>query len=240
MGWAVLAHGRDRERTEALVAELGGGARPYVADLASLAEVRELAAEVVANEPRLDVLVNNAGVGFGRSGEARQVSRDGHELRMAVNYLAAALLARGLAPRLAASAPSRIVNVGSLGQVPFEVADIEFEDGYEGTAAYRRAKLALAAFTFDLAEELRGTGVTVNCVHPASLMGTTMVVEAGWTPRSTVEDGGEPTLRLITDPDLAAVTGQFFDGASPTRALAPAYDPTFRRELREATARLIA
>jgi len=104
------------------------------------------------------VLVNNAAVGFGAPGEGRQVSADGHELRFAVNYLAPVLLTRLLVPLMTASAPSRIVNVGSLGQVAFDPADAEFEDGYNGVEAYRRSKLALAAFTFDLAEELRDPG----------------------------------------------------------------------------------
>ena len=153
-GWQVLAHGRDPARVADLAAELGGGARGYVADLAWLGGVRELAALVRAEVPRLDVLVNNAGIGFGTPGEGRQVSADGHELRFAVNYLAPVLLTRLLVPLLTASAPSRIVNVGSLGQVPFDPADAEFEHGYNGVDAYRRSKLALAAFTFDLAGEL--------------------------------------------------------------------------------------
>lgn len=77
------------------------------------------------------------------------------------------LLTRLLVPLLTASAPSRVVNVGSLGQVPFDPADAEFEHGYTGVDAYRRSKLALAAFTFGLASELKAAGVTVNCLHPA-------------------------------------------------------------------------
>jgi NAD(P)-dependent dehydrogenase (short-subunit alcohol dehydrogenase family) len=199
-GWQVLAHGRDPARVADLTAELGGGARGYVADLASLGDVRELAALVRAEVPRLDVLVNNAGIGFGAPGEGRQVSADGHELRFAVNYLAPVLLTRLLVPLLTASAPSRIVNVGSLGQVPFDPADAEFEAEYNGVDAYRRSKLALAAFTFDLAGELAAARVTVNCLHPATLMNTEMVAHARITPVSTVEQGGEATMRLITDP----------------------------------------
>ena len=161
-GWQVLAHGRDPARVADLSAELGGGARGYVADLAWLGDVRELAALVRAEVPQLDVLVNNAGTGFGAPGEGRQVSADGHELRFAVNYLAPVLLTRLLVPLLTASAPSRIVNVGSLGQVPFDPADAEFEAGYNGVDAYRRSKLALAAFTFDLAGELAAAQVTVR------------------------------------------------------------------------------
>ncbi len=181
-GWRVLAHGRDPVRVADLSAELGGGARGYVADLALLGDVRELAALVRAEVPRLDVLVNNAGIGFGAPGEGRQVSADGHELRFAVNYLAPVLLTRLLMPLLTASAPSRVVNVGSLGQVAFDPADAEFEHGYNGVDAYRRSKLALAAFTFDLAGQLDAARVTVNCLHPATFMDTAMVAQGGITP----------------------------------------------------------
>src|SRR6202451_3251290 len=136
-GWQVLAHGRDPARVADLAAELGGGTRGYGADLASLGDVRELAALVRAQVPRLDVLVNNAGIGFGAPGEGRQVSADGHELRVARHSLAPVLLTRLLVPLLTASAPSRIVNVGSMGQVAFDPADAEFEHGYQGGEAYR-------------------------------------------------------------------------------------------------------
>jgi NAD(P)-dependent dehydrogenase (short-subunit alcohol dehydrogenase family) len=238
-GWQVLAHGRDPARVADLAAELGGGARGYVADLASLGEVRELAALVRADAPRLDVLVNNAAVGFGAPGEGRQVSADGHELRFAVNYLAPVLLTRLLVPLLTASAPSRILNVASLGQVAFDPADAEFEHGYQGVEAYRRSKLALAAFTFDLAGELAAAAVTVNCSHPATFMNTAMVTHAGITPVSTLEQGGEATMRLITDPALDGVTGQFFDGLRTSRARPEAYDPRFRAKLREVTDRML-
>src|SRR3984957_10870684 len=153
-GWQVLAHGRDLARVRDLTAELGGGTRGDVAALASRGDVRELAALVRAEAPRLDVLVNNAGIGFGAPGDGRQVGADGHELRFAVNYLAPVLLTRLLVPLLTASAPSRIVNVGSLGQVPFDPADAEFEHGYQGVEAYRRSKLALAAFNVDPARDV--------------------------------------------------------------------------------------
>ncbi|MFY9929907.1 MAG: SDR family NAD(P)-dependent oxidoreductase [Streptosporangiaceae bacterium] len=239
-GWQVLAHGRDPARVADLSAELGGEARGYVADLASLGDVRQLADAVRAQVPRLDVLVNNAGIGFGAPGEGRQVSADGHELRFAVNYLAPVLLTRLLVPLLTASAPSRIVNVGSGGQVPFDPADAEFEAGYSGVDAYRRSKLALAAFTFDLAGELAAAQVTVNCLHPATFMNTAMVELGGITPVSTVEQGGEATMRLITDPALDGVTGQFFDGLRTARALPLAYDRQFRTQLGEVTDQMLS
>src|ERR1700678_636606 len=238
-GWQVLAHGRDPARVADLAAELGGGTRGYVADLASLGDVRELAALVRAEVPRLDVLVNNAGIGFGAPGEGRQVSADGHELRFAVNYLAPVLLTRLLVPLLTASAPSRVLNVSSMGQAAFDPADAEFEHGYQGVEAYRRSKLALAAFSFDLAAQLAAARVTVNCSHPATFMNTAMVVHSGITPVSTLEQGGEATMRLITDPALDGVTGQFFDGLKTARARPEAYDPRFRAKLREVTDRML-
>lgn len=239
-GWTVLAHGRDRDRLEELRREAGPAVRPLVADLASLAEASGLAAQAAAATDRLDVLVNNAAVGFGPPGGARQTSADGYELRMAVNYLAPIVLARRLVPLLTASAPARIVNVGSVGQVPFAPEDLAFERGYDGVSAYRRSKLALAAFTFDLADELSARGVTVNCVHPASLMPTAMVRESRLAPLSNLDDGVLATLPLIADPELGGVTGVYFDGRSPSRARPEAYDPDFRAKLRAATAPLVA
>ena len=236
-GRRVLAHGRDRARTEALADAVG--AVPVVADLADLAQVDDLAEQVLGATDRLDVLVNNAGVGFGAPGSGREVSADGHELRLAVNYLAPVALTRALLPLVTSSAPSRIVNVGSMGQMPVDLDDIEFERDYDGTDAYRRAKLALAAWTFDLAEELAGSGVSVTCLHPATFMDTTMVRDSGVTPTSTVTDGLRATRRLVDDPDLEGVTGEFFNGTQIARARPQAYDPEFRKGLRELTNRLL-
>lgn len=233
-GIRVLVHGRDRQRTEDLAAELrkaGGEAEPYVADLASLAEVRRLAAEVAADHPRLDHLINNAGIGFN---VPDRPTVDGHQPHWAVNYLAPYLLARSLVPALTAAAPARIVNVGSIGQVALDFDDPMVRSG-DHTIAYRRSKLALAMFTFDLAEELRDSGVTVVCLHPATFMDTGMVRDAGISPHNTVEHGGKATMRVILDPELAAMTGVFFDEDRPARAHPDAYDPALRAKLHELT-----
>ncbi|MEU3851548.1 SDR family NAD(P)-dependent oxidoreductase [Streptomyces sp. NPDC029554] len=237
-GHVVLVHGRDAERTERLAAELRaeGDAEAFVADLASLAQVRELAAHVADAHPELDVLVNNAGVGFGVPGAGRELSADGHELRLAVNYLAPVVLTRALLPVLRANAPARIVNVGSAGQEPLVFEDPEFGRGYDGTAAYRRSKFALAAHTFALAEELAGTGVTVNVLHPATFMDTAMVREADVTPWNTVADGAAALLALAT---RDAGTGRYFDGTRPARAHEAAYDPRVRARLAAVTDQLV-
>ncbi|MFF7945334.1 SDR family NAD(P)-dependent oxidoreductase [Streptomyces griseorubiginosus] len=238
-GHVVLAHGRDRGRTESLVAELRleGEAEGFVADLASLAEVRDLGARVAEARPGLDVLINNAGVGAGSPGSGRELSSDGHELRLAVNYLAPVALTRALLPTLTANAPARIVNVGSAGQEALDFDDPEFTRGYAGFAAYRRAKFALAAHTFTLAQELKGTGVAVNVLHPATFMDTAMVREGGMAPWSTVADGAPGVLALATQ-DVGS--GGYFDGTSPARAHEGTYDREVQKGLSLITDQLLA
>ena len=235
-GETVLVHGRDPSKVEETMAGLDGRAEGYVADLASLTEVRELA-DAVARRGDLRTLVNNAGLGFGSPGKGRELSADGFELRWAVNYLAPVALTRALLPSLRANGPARIVNVGSLGQAPIDFDDLRMDHGYDGTLAYRRSKLALAAWSFELADELRDDGIAVNCLHPATFMATGMVAEAGINPLSTVDEGGAATLRLIME-DVG--TGGFFDGQRPTRAHRDAYDPGVRARLREATEAALA
>jgi NAD(P)-dependent dehydrogenase (short-subunit alcohol dehydrogenase family) len=241
-GARVLIHGRDAERAEQVRAEIveAGGPEPSVvlADLADLRQVDELADEVVRLTDRLDVLVNNAGIGFGRPGAARQLSADGIELRFAVNYLAGYRLTRLLLPLLISSAPSRIVNVASAGQLPIDFADPMLERQYDGISAYRRSKLAQIMFTFDLAEELRDTGVTVTSLHPATFMNTTMVQEAGTNPASSIAEGADATLRLITGTDVP--TGTYFHGPRQARPDDQAYDAQAREQLRNLSEQLLA
>jgi NAD(P)-dependent dehydrogenase (short-subunit alcohol dehydrogenase family) len=237
-GHVVLAHGRDPGRTEQLAEELRaeGDAEGFVADLASLAQVRELGAHVAAAHPDLDVLINNAGAGSGPRGAGRELSADGHELRLAVNYLAPVTLTRALLPVLRANTPARIVNVGSAGQEPLDFDDPELTRGYSGVSAYCRSKFALAAHTFTLAEELAGTGVSVNVLHPATYMDTTMVRDAGVTPWNSVADGAPGVLALAT---REAGTGGYFDGTRPARAHEAAYDPDVRARLTAVTEQLL-
>ncbi|MDP8972010.1 MAG: SDR family oxidoreductase [Actinomycetota bacterium] len=237
-GATVLLHGRDPERGDSVVRELreetdNDSLHYYVADFSSLEEVRRLADEITADHDRLDVLVNNAGIGAGRRGEkSRDSSRDGYELRFAVNYLAPFLLTRLLLPLVRRSVPSRIVNVASAGQSPISFDDVMLERGYDGMRAYAQSKLALVMFTFDLAEELEGTGVTANSLHPASLMDTKMVFETFGSASSSVREGTDATVRLAISPELEGITGRYFDGQREARADEQAYDPEARARLR--------
>jgi NAD(P)-dependent dehydrogenase (short-subunit alcohol dehydrogenase family) len=239
-GATVLVHGRSPERIAATVAELDGGdrIRSYRADLASLAEVHALADEVLAGEERLDVLVNNAGIGT-RTGsvEEREVSADGYELRFAVNYLAGFALTQRLLDRVRGSAPgARIVNVSSLGQQAIDFDDVMLEHGYSGVRAYCQSKLAQILYTVELAPQLRDAGVTVNALHPATYMPTKMVR----SPISTLAQGVEATLRLVADPALDGVTGRFFDGLREAAPDPQADDAAARRQLWALSERLTA
>jgi NAD(P)-dependent dehydrogenase (short-subunit alcohol dehydrogenase family) len=233
MGARVLVHGRDGARGERVVADIkaGGGAAEFLtADLAALAQVRRLAEAVRRTTNRLDILINSAGIGS--AGAARQTSADGHELRFAVNYLAGFLLTYLLLPLVRQSAPTRIVNVASAGQQAIDFADVMLSHGYSGSRAYCQSKLAQIMFTIDLAGELEGAGVTVNCLHPATYMNTTMVRRAGVTPISSVEEGAEAILNLAAAPALARRSGLYFNGLREARADRQAYDADARARLR--------
>ena len=132
----------------------GARLHPALADLSSLDEAHQLADRVLDEHTALHTLVNNAGVGSGRDPSKRETSRDGIELRLAVNHLAGALLIRRLLPRMQESAPARIVQVASLGQAPFDAADPQLERRYDGWQAYMQSKLAQVMLTRDLAGEL--------------------------------------------------------------------------------------
>jgi NAD(P)-dependent dehydrogenase (short-subunit alcohol dehydrogenase family) len=198
-----------------------------LADLASLAEARELARGI----DQLDVLVNNAGL----IAAERTLTADGHEVTFAVNHLAGFVLATELAPVLARSAPARIVNVSSMGQQRLDFDDLMLERGWDAYGAYAQSKLAQILFTFEQAERLAGTGVTVNAIHPATLMDTAMVRGHFGESQTSVREGADAVLRLVASPELAGVTGRYFEGQRERRADAQAYDADARRRLWEAS-----
>jgi len=237
-GAHVIVHGRSEERGMALVREIeeagAGSASFHAADLASLDEVRELARTVLETYDRLDVLVNNAGIGSARDG--RQESHDGYELVFQVNYLSHFLLTDLLLPRIVESAPARIVNVASAAQSPIDFDDVMLEEEGAIGRAYGQSKLAQILHAFDLAQELEGTGVIVNALHPATFMDTGMVRRAGVEPRATVDEGADAVMQLIVDP---VESGQYFNGLEAARANPQAYDQEARAKLRELSRELV-
>ncbi|MDE1996066.1 MAG: SDR family NAD(P)-dependent oxidoreductase, partial [Rhizobiaceae bacterium] len=218
----------------------GGRAIFYPADLSSLGSVRSLAAAIERNHDYIDVLINNAGIGTGGSGAVRELSRDGYELRFAVNYLAGFLLTHRLLPLLTSSASARIINVSSAGQQAIDFADVMLERGYSGVRAYCQSKLAQIMFTFDLASELRDRGISVNCLHPATYMDTTMVRQSGVTPASSVDEGADAILNLAVSPAGGEQSGLYFTGLRPSRANPQAYDEQARERLRHLSRELVA
>jgi NAD(P)-dependent dehydrogenase (short-subunit alcohol dehydrogenase family) len=232
-GARLILHGRDQEKGEALLEELrpnsSGDLEFRLAHFRALDEVRNLA-DSMQGEERIDVLVNNAGTG---TAGPREESDDGCELTLQVNYLAPFLLTRRLLPLVKSSAPSRIVNVSSAGQAPIDFDDLMLEHSYSGFQAYCQSKLALVMLTFDLAEELEGSGVTANCLHPGTYLPTNMVRRAGIEPVTPLKDGVAATMRLIVSPEVEGVNGHYFDGTRESAPHPQAEDPEARRRLRE-------
>lgn len=213
-----------------------------VADLASLVSIRRAARQIAEQHAALHVLVNNAGVRVSR----RRESVDGFELTFAVNYLAPFLLTNLLLPLLEAGAPSRIVNVTSsfeqLGRMHFD--DLQLSRGYNATRAYTQSKLANALHTYELAERLKGTGVTANCVHPG-LVATDLMRDLPRWVRSlwgriflTPEQGARAIVRLASAPEMVGVSGQYFSRMTKTRSSGRSQDAELRKHLWRVSAQL--
>jgi NAD(P)-dependent dehydrogenase (short-subunit alcohol dehydrogenase family) len=224
MGADVIVHGRDSVVVGIVCREIVRASRNAnvtgaVADFASLAAVRRLAAEVAERHERLDVLVNNAGT----STRNRRVTSDGFEWLFGVNHLAPFLLTSLLLDKLKANAPARIVTVASMayrrGTLDLDDPNWERRE-YKGFAAYSDSKLANILFTRELARRLEGARVTANCLHPG-VVATNIFNQAGWIGRVfsllarplllSPKDGAKTTVHLASSPDVAAVSGRFFD-----------------------------
>ena len=235
----VLLHGRNKEKGQDVLEELqrltgNSHLSYYNGDYASLGEVKELAEAIRRDRDHIDVLINNAGVGAGLKTKKREFSRDGIELRLAVNYLAHVLLTEKLLPLLN-SETSRIINIASAGQEPIDLKNLMLEKNYEGFFAYCRSKTALIMYTFDLADRLKDKGIKVNALHPASLMNTKMVLEDWDYPMSTVEQGAEALENLL----FTESTGEYYDGKRKSKAITQAYDPEARKVLKKATLEIL-
>ncbi|MGC4985170.1 SDR family NAD(P)-dependent oxidoreductase [Streptomyces sp. DT193] len=242
-GADLILHGRDQARLDRIAGQFAarGVSRPrtVTADLADLDQVRRMAAEIRTSVARLDVLVNNAGIGGGQpDGRTRRTSADGHELRFAVNYLAGFLLTLELLQLLRASAPARIVNVASIGQHPLDFENLMLERDYDGIRAYGRSKLAQITSGFELAARLPADEVTVNSLHPATYMPTKIVLAEIGHSIDTLEEGVTATRRLVTDPALAGTTGRFYDRTRDAHAHSQAYDSEVRLRLWQASLQL--
>ena len=232
-GAHVIVHGRNAERGQAVVDEITqagkGSARFVAADFASLQAVREFADTIASTTPKLDLLVNNAGVAF-TSDQPRRESADGHELQFAVNYLAGWVLVNKLRPNLAAAGSSRIVNVASLSGSAIDFDDVMLEKPGAHGRGYGQSKLAQVTMTVALAPAFQKQGITMIALHPATMMDTTMVRGLGMPARTTVAEGRDHVMGLIKAPGLQP--GAFYLQGAPgaTRDPQP-QDPQARARL---------
>jgi retinol dehydrogenase 14 len=250
MGANVVMVGRDRGRGETVMAEIKeGSANPSVdlmlADLSSQEEIHRLADEFKEAYPRLDVLINNAGV----IRSERITTADGLETTFAVNHLAYSLLTNLLLDVLKASAPSRIVNVASgeqrTGTIDFD--DLQGEKRYTGAKAYSQSKLATVLFTYELARRLEGTGVSANCLHPG-VVGTNLgsgvsgvfgfMVRALRPLMKSSEKGAETSIYLASSPEVEGLSGGYFVKKAEARSSDVSYDERLARRLWEVSSDL--
>jgi retinol dehydrogenase 12 len=236
MGARVLVHGRSAARGEAALAEIkraspNANIEFIQADLASLASVRGMAEDVLARAPKLDVLINNAGA----INESRTTTADGHEMTFGVNHLAGFYLTLLLLDRLKASAPARIVNVSSTahrnGRMHFD--DLNLTKGYNIATAYGQSKLANILFTRALAKRLAGSGVTANALHPGVVRTGFGYNNSGWFRTLigvigafaiSAKDGAKTSIYVASAPELANVSGEYFDKCKPDTPSSAARD----------------
>lgn len=235
-GATVLLHGRDPEKGKHTLEEIryitkNDKIAYFNADFDSLTQVKTLAEEIRSRYSGIDILINNAAVGPQKE-QHRELSADDHELLFAVNYLATYLLTESLLPLLEKPG-TRIIQVASVGQEAIDFSDVMLEKGYNGMRAYRQSKLAMIMYTFDLAEMLKNKRVTVNTLHPATLMNTKMVIEYFGNAMTTVEQGAEALEYLALSPDLDKTTGAYFDGKRRSKANPQAYDVKARLRLKK-------
>ena len=243
LGARVVFVARDAARAQTTMRKLEAKApgldhRLHLADLSSMAETRKVGETIAANEPRIDVLINNAGALF----SYRRVTPEGLELTFALNHMAYFVLTEALRDRLVASAPARIVSTSSSAHqgMSLDFSDLQSAKGYNGLRVYGRSKLANILFTRELARRLAGTEVTVNCLHPgavATRFGDSSGGFAGGLIRFlrlffiSPEKGADTIIYLASSPEVETTTGEYFVKCGVKEPSRAARDDTTARRL---------
>jgi NAD(P)-dependent dehydrogenase (short-subunit alcohol dehydrogenase family) len=252
-GAHVVLTSRDAAKGKAAVGEIerrhpGADVTVMSLDLARLADVRRFASDLAARYPRLDVLVNNAGLILGE----RSTTQDGFETTFHVNHLGPFLLTNLLLPKLKAAAPSRIVNVASIAHRwgRLDLDDLQSEKSYRKMRVYGTTKLCNILFTRELARRLGSTGVTANALHPGNVrsgfgkdgdtrglfaLGVKMNVLFSRSPAS----GASTSIFLASSPLVAGTTGGYFVNSKPSKPSAAGRDDEAARKLWERSAELV-
>jgi NAD(P)-dependent dehydrogenase (short-subunit alcohol dehydrogenase family) len=252
MGARIVLVARDKTRGEAVLTRLRNADKSpahsiHYGDLSRISEMKRLAVEIAAAEPRIDVLINNAGAIFG----SRQLTEDNLELTFATNHLAYFVLTLGLRERLLASSPARIVNTASdahKGRV-LDFDDLQSAKGFSALNVYGRSKLCNILFTRELSHRWSGRGVTVNCLHPgfvATRIGSgsgsggflSHAARLAKTFAISPEKGAQTLVYLASSPDVASVSGEYFYRCRPAIATAEARDDTAAQRLWGESAKL--
>jgi NAD(P)-dependent dehydrogenase (short-subunit alcohol dehydrogenase family) len=247
IGARIVFVARDEKRAEATLNRIEAkaprlGHRVHLADLSSMAETRRVGLAIAASEPRIDVLVNNAGAVFSQ----RRVTPEGLELTFALNHMAYFMMTAALGERLAATTPARIVSTSSSAYqaASLDFADLQSAKGYNGWKAYGRSKLANILFTRELARRLAGTGVTANCFHPGVVATRFGDAAGGLTGRlmplarrffTSPENGADPIVYLASSPEVEGVTGGYFAKHKVVQPSAAARDDAAAKKLWEAS-----
>ena len=230
-GYTVLIHGRSAQRCletkeEILGKHPGALLRWYTADFVRLGDIFRLIAEFKAREQRLDVLINNAGIGIE---DERRLTEDGLELTLQVNYLASYALCISLAPLLASSR-GRAIFVSSSSQAPIDFHDPNYERDWDGIEAYGRSKWAQVALAAALAKRGRDQAMTIYAVHPGSFMPTKLVV-GRFPVVDDLSNGVQALWSLATCRNVASTNGGYFEGQQPALALPSVYDESIHEQL---------
>ena len=252
MGARIAVVGRDRDRTHQAARDIQAGGEAaveiFVADLASLAQVRRLAEEVMNRLPGIDVLINNVG-GYWHT---RHVTVDGLEHTFALNHLAPFLLTGLLLEQMKVTDGARIVNVASQAQSQgrIDFSDLQGERSYSGAKAYNQSKLANVMFTYELARRLQGGSVTVNALHPGVVSTGFGNEDPGLVQRWMVplirpfmkdpQQGANTSIHVASSPDLHRVTGRYFVDSKPKRTSRLSYDSAASARLWHLSADLVS